>query len=490
MLILHFDMLRHGGSVIPIDSQMKSATNSKGRVNVDNEGRALKRGTGNVAKVGGGAGLGAVIGGIAGGRKGALIGASADTVAGIALVSLAADAPNITVLPGSRIVLSARARDNQSLTSLPVNRAQAVQPAAVAPVAARPQLIASSELAPGTSSPQPPSPPAAPAEAPAASSAQPDLTAVKSEFVPVEKTILVDDFTDMAGDEPPPHWKLRGGTAELRKGGDIRQLTFTNRRTDITPNFAELPKNFTMEVDFKFAGHDDAMIWEFRKKTGGPAMVLRLASVYTKLSVHCATPTERIGDQMIPMDWTKPVKSALWLQNGRLRLYVNGERVFDVNQIQFPELVAPVGTLTVFSDPKVEKYIGILYARFAESTPDFSQVIASSGRYVSHGILFDTNSDRLKPESSSVIKMIARALETNPVFKLRIEGHTDSVGNAAHNMDLSQRRAEAVKAVLSEQFKVEPDRLSTAGLGATKPIDSNDTAQGRAQNRRVEFVRQ
>ena len=83
-----------------------------------------------------------------------------------------------------------------------------------------------------------------------------------------------------------------------------------------------------------------------------------------------------------------------------------------------------------------------------------------------------------------------RGLETNPNLRLLIEGHTDSVGNAAHNLELSKRRAEAVKAVLVSQFKVDSERLTTAGLGATKPIESNDTPQGRSQNRRVELVKQ
>jgi outer membrane protein OmpA-like peptidoglycan-associated protein len=128
--------------------------------------------------------------------------------------------------------------------------------------------------------------------------------------------------------------------------------------------------------------------------------------------------------------------------------------------------------------------------RIGESTPDFSRSIAASGRYVSHGILFDTDSDCLKPESGAVIKSVARGLETNPNLKLRIEGHTDSTGNADHNLELSKRRAEAVMAVLVTQFSVDAARLSAEGLGASKPMDSNDTPQGRAQNRRVEFVRQ
>jgi OOP family OmpA-OmpF porin len=109
---------------------------------------------------------------------------------------------------------------------------------------------------------------------------------------------------------------------------------------------------------------------------------------------------------------------------------------------------------------------------------------------LTHGILSDTDSDRLKPESAPVIRSVARSLEADPALKLQIEGHTDATGNADRNIDLSKRRAEAVKPVLVSQFKVDPSRLTTVGLGATMPADLNDTPQCRAQNRRVEFVKQ
>ncbi len=178
---------------------------------------------------------------------------------------------------------------------------------------------------------------------------------------------------------------------------------------------------------------------------------------------------------------------ALWVQNGRLRVFLNGEKHLDFNQVEMP----PIDSVEFAHDfYGANQAIGYRTVRFAESAPDFSQTIASSGRFVTHGILFDTDSDRLKPESAPVIQTIARGLETNPNLKLQIEGHTDSVGNAAHNLDLSKCRAEAVKAVLASQFGIDEARLGTAGLGATKPIDSNDTPQGRSQNCRVEFVRQ
>ncbi|MCC6590376.1 MAG: OmpA family protein [Bryobacterales bacterium] len=492
VLTMNFDTLRHGSTAVPINTQLRSATNSKGRANVDDEGRVVKRGTGNVVKTGAGAGVGGLIGGLAGGRTGAVVGAAAGGLTTAILVDIAADAPNITFLPGSRMVLAARSRGGQSLASLspsngaPPAAASAAIASAAAPAPAAGPAPAATAAAPAAAEPVAAAPAATQASA---GSAQPDLTAVKSEFIPGDKVLLVDDFSDMAGDEPPPHWKVRGGTAELRKGEGIRQLTFTARRSDITPNITGLPKNFTMEMDLVFSGHDNAVEWRFPKKPSGDAMRLRFASVYTKLAVLCSTGTETLTSQLIPMDWTKPVKTALWLQNGRLRLYVNGERLMDANQIQFPELGAPFAFIGVSQDPKVPKLLGIQYARIAESTPDFSQVIMSSGRYVSYGILFDTDSDRLKPESGPTIKMIARGIETNANLKLRIEGHTDSVGNANHNLDLSRRRAEAVKAVLVSQFKIDGARLTADGLGATKPVDSNDTAQGRAQNRRVEFVR-
>jgi outer membrane protein OmpA-like peptidoglycan-associated protein len=181
------------------------------------------------------------------------------------------------------------------------------------------------------------------------------------------------------------------------------------------------------------------------------------------------------------------VQLAVWVQNGRIRVFTNGEKQLDFNQVDMP----PIDSVEMAHDfYGANQAIGYRMVRFAESTPDFSQVISSSGRFVTHGILFDNDSDRLKQESAPVIQTIARGLETNPNLRLLIEGHTDSVGNASHNLDLSKRRAEAVKSVLVSQFKVDAARLTTAGLGATKPIGSNDTPLGRSQNRRVELVRQ
>jgi outer membrane protein OmpA-like peptidoglycan-associated protein len=224
----------------------------------------------------------------------------------------------------------------------------------------------------------------------------------------------------------------------------------------------------------------------------GPQTLLintRVQEGGTRLIVFAgnADDPENVADTIVQVDPRQPIQFALWVQDGRIRLYVNGKRAMDVNQIAL-EQINFVDVEAVVEGDTPGAYAAIRRTRFAETTPDFSRAI-SSGRYVTHGILFDTDSDRIKPESAAVIRMVANGLQATPSMSLRIEGHTDSTGDVAHNLDLSRRRAEAVKSVLVTQFAVDAARLTTAGLGSSKPIASNDTPQGRAENRRVEFVR-
>jgi outer membrane protein OmpA-like peptidoglycan-associated protein len=103
------------------------------------------------------------------------------------------------------------------------------------------------------------------------------------------------------------------------------------------------------------------------------------------------------------------------------------------------------------------------------------------------GILFDVDKTDLKPAAQNSLKQLAVSLQNNPQTDILVVGHTDSTGTAAHNMDLSIRRADAVKLFIDQQG-VNSGRLTTQGKGETEPIASNSTAAGRAQNRRVEIV--
>jgi outer membrane protein OmpA-like peptidoglycan-associated protein len=111
-------------------------------------------------------------------------------------------------------------------------------------------------------------------------------------------------------------------------------------------------------------------------------------------------------------------------------------------------------------------------------------------RAVTYGIYFDFNKDTIKPESEPVLKEIVQAMTDNPGWKLTVEGHTDNIGGDAYNLDLSKRRAAAVKQALVTRYRIAPDRLSTNGFGSSSPVDTNDTLEGRARNRRVELTRE
>jgi len=106
-----------------------------------------------------------------------------------------------------------------------------------------------------------------------------------------------------------------------------------------------------------------------------------------------------------------------------------------------------------------------------------------------YSIYFAFNSDAIREESEPTLKEIAEVLRRHPDWRLQVNGHTDGVGSDQYNLDLSKRRAAAVKDTLVKRYGIDASRLTSAGFGKSQPKDSNDTLEGRARNRRVELVR-
>lgn len=116
--------------------------------------------------------------------------------------------------------------------------------------------------------------------------------------------------------------------------------------------------------------------------------------------------------------------------------------------------------------------------------------LQATGHTVVNGILFDTGKADVKPESASALQEVVKLLQQDAKLKLYVVGHTDNVGALAANLDLSKRRAASVVQVLETQYHVAADRLAPFGNGPYAPIQSNDSEEGRAVNRRVELVKQ
>jgi len=127
--------------------------------------------------------------------------------------------------------------------------------------------------------------------------------------------------------------------------------------------------------------------------------------------------------------------------------------------------------------------------RVASGLPDTRSKLLTEGKFVTSGILFDTNSDVIKPVSYAILKEIGQTLTDNPAVKIRVTGHTDSQGDDQSNLTLSGKRAAAVKAALVTNWNIDEARIDTDGRGESQPIADNATAEGRANNRRVEFVK-
>ena len=114
--------------------------------------------------------------------------------------------------------------------------------------------------------------------------------------------------------------------------------------------------------------------------------------------------------------------------------------------------------------------------------------VTTDGKYIARGIKFDYNSAKLKPESMGEINAVVGLMKQNAALRFEIGGHTDADGDDASNLKLSQGRADAVKAVMVG-LGVDAGRLVSKGYGKTKPVADNTTPEGKANNRRVEFVK-
>lgn len=131
----------------------------------------------------------------------------------------------------------------------------------------------------------------------------------------------------------------------------------------------------------------------------------------------------------------------------------------------------------------LQKKMVVENASFIESK------LRESGKVDLYGIYFDFNKSNLKPESAKTIEEIAQVLRNDGALRLAVRGHTDNVGAAEYNLTLSRERAGAVASALVEKYAVQASRLVPEGRGASEPIASNDTEEGRAKNRRVELAK-
>ena len=144
-------------------------------------------------------------------------------------------------------------------------------------------------------------------------------------------------------------------------------------------------------------------------------------------------------------------------------------------------------SMTVESPGYLKQTASVLVERDKPEARDF-QLVTERMVITLHGIYFDFDKATIKPESRPALEDAAKILNENPTIKVEIQGHTDSIGSDKYNLRLSQKRAQAVVSYLVQNLGIDAGRLTAKGYGESRPVADNNTEEGRAINRRVEFV--
>jgi outer membrane protein OmpA-like peptidoglycan-associated protein len=181
-----------------------------------------------------------------------------------------------------------------------------------------------------------------------------------------------------------------------------------------------------------------------------------------------------------------PPTIRLMADGEHVKVYVDEKRVANIPQVDIGRS-KEIWFLLADGSDKHPIFIGPI--RVAGGGADLYDKLEEEGRVTTRGIFFATNSAQLRPESTPTLKDIGKMLIKHEDLRISIEGHTDATGDDAHNLQLSEQRAESVKQYLMDTYGVAADRLETAGYGESQPVADNETPEGRQNNRRVELVK-
>ncbi len=318
------------------------------------------------------------------------------------------------------------------------------------------------------------------------------------DFISGDQIIFQPDLSGEADAEVPSHFMVAAGKAEMQTLQGQKVLHFDPAvGTCILPlmnSLHYLPDQYTIEFDISYEGiqttrFDAGMdlrvnfhLPEDENYGGYPKWSVRLSGddkCYLAGQPAQQLPALLKTSLATPGGWHHV---AIYVNKSLGKVYVDQYRVAACNTV--PQ---GAGHLSLRGNGKYGLFIKNV--RIAQGGDDKYNKIVTEGKFITHGILFDVNKASIRPESMGTLNDIAALMKAHPDLSFEIDGHTDGDGNTDANLRLSQQRADAVKSMLVT-MGIEAGRMETKGFGAGKPIDNNNTPEGKANNRRVEFVRQ
>jgi outer membrane protein OmpA-like peptidoglycan-associated protein len=326
----------------------------------------------------------------------------------------------------------------------------------------------------------------------------------KYDFVPGEKIILFDDFSQDAVGDFPALWTTNApgevNTLNIAPGHWLN-LNSTDGNYFLLKSI-DFPKNFIVEFDIVpkktggriaavliLYGESKPMEMDNNPNPGNSGIHISIEKEIWKTQGYKTGGNPNItGSSAVnPVEVEKVNHVIVWVQNRRVRIYHKSAKVLDMPTNIYDGTKLNRLCFRLSRGASAGAYISNV--RITDAAPDMRSKLLTEGKLVTYGIYFDVNKDAVKPESYGTLKSIADVLKENADVKVKITGHTDGDGDAAKNLDLSKRRAVSVKNELVNNFGIDASRIETDGKGKTEPVAPNDTPANKAQNRRVEFIK-
>lgn len=322
-----------------------------------------------------------------------------------------------------------------------------------------------------------------------------EMTYAKSDFVPGDEIIFEDLVDGEQLGEFPSMWDLKKGTAEVASVNGKKAITFTGQVTTIAPLMKDmlnyLPEKFTIEMDLIMAPDRECDSYYNLHFYNEQKHEIMETCIDNRVN-HCvswnykSTSDERIEGSYGTEDLIKTKgwhHLAISFNKRAFKIYIDGIRIAN-----FPNMQQPANFAFELFPMNGAKTNYVTNIRIAKGAVPLYDRMMSDGKFITYGITFDVGKSTIKPESMGEINRIVQLLTENPTLKFSVEGHTDATGNAASNQTLSEARSKAIVDKLVE-LGIAADRLTSVGKGQNSPIADNSTDEGRAKNRRVEFVK-
>ncbi len=329
----------------------------------------------------------------------------------------------------------------------------------------------------------------------------------KFDFVPGDKLLFSDDFqNDFIGDFPSK-WNTNS-SGELVTIDDSKWLKIVpGFDVAYLPDVTNLPEEFTLEFDVITQGLDNKTSSQsYLKVMVGDNNTFEQPKNFAFIEypfcqfigLGVIIENNVNGKREIRNETQADIREvvvdkhhiAVAVNKQRFRLWINEQKMVDVPRL-LPAGVQMQGIKLGLRGTDINKEsIYLSNFKIAEGGVDLRRKLLSDGKISTNGILFNTGSATIQPQSMGIIRQIYQVLQQESSLRLKIVGHTDSDGKDDTNLALSKKRAAAVKNALVSIYNVAPNRLETDGKGASEPVGDNNTVDGKAQNRRVEFIKQ